>query len=257
MIPDRPLLGTWVNSASGAVAELSSRSGLDFVTIDVEHSPVGLPEVFRLLQAIRAGSPACLGLVRIPGADPVLVRACLDAGADGVICALVNSAEEAERLVAATRYPPQGRRGLGFSRDNDYGRRAAGRAAADASDKLVAVQIEHTDALPHLESILGTEGVDAAFLGPYDLSASLGVPGRFEEPAYREAVAEIEEACRRHGVVLGRHVVQPDPDEVIAAFESGYRMVAYSLDITMLTHSLGRAVARIAASGTWRKPDVS
>jgi len=256
MTPDRPLLGTWVNSASAAVAELFAHSGFDFVTVDAEHSPVGRSEIFRLLQAIRAGSPDCLALVRIPAADPVLIRAVLDAGADGVICALINTQEEAERLVAATRYPPAGNRGLGFCRDNDFGREATARAKRPDSGKLVAVQIEHADALPHLESILGTPGVDAAFVGPYDLSASLEVPGDFDAPAFRNALADIEEACGRHDVALGKHVVRPDPEEVIAAFESGYRMVAFSLDITMLTAIVGDATDRIAASGTWRRPDV-
>jgi len=254
------VVGSWINTGSPIVAELMAQAGFDFLTIDAEHSAVDLSQVQQLMQAIRSGNPDCTPLVRVPGCDYAQIKRYMDAGAGGVICPLVNSAEQAQVVVDAVKYPgagpqttdhrPQttGRRGVGFCRDNMYGIRLEERVAEANADTLVCVQIEHADAVENIDHILAVEGVDAAFIGPYDLSASLGITARFDHPRMVDAMEQILSACRRHDVVPGVHVVPPDTGEVAERLAEGYRLIAYSLDITMLSKSCRDGLAAIRGS---------
>jgi 2-dehydro-3-deoxyglucarate aldolase len=244
----RPVIGSWINSASPIIGEVQALCGYDFLTIDAEHSAVDLADVQRIFQGIRSGNPACACLVRAHGTDYAWVKRYLDAGAQGVIAPLVRSADEARLLIEATKYPPQGRRGVGFCRANHYGQDLAGYVSRANEEILVGVQIEDTDGVERIDDILSVPGVDAVFLGPYDLSASLGITGQFDHPDYLRARDHVLAACQRHGVAAGIHVVPPDPAQVIDRIREGYRMIAYSLDITLLAHASRAALAEIRAA---------
>lgn len=230
-------IGSWICSGSPAIAELMAKCGYDFLTIDAEHSPVDFETVYRLLQAIRSGNPACKAYVRMPGNVYADTKRYLDAGADGVICPMVNSAEEAKALVNAVKYPPIGQRGVGFCRANDYGLRLQESVAAANDETFVCVQIEHIDAIRNLDSILSVPGIDAAMIGPYDLSASMGLTGQFDHPRMQDAISLMLDLCRKYEVMPGIHQVQPDPDAVKGRIEQGYRFIAYSVDLTLVSHS--------------------
>lgn len=229
------VIGTWLNSGSPIIAELMAAAGFDFVCVDAEHSAVDLPQTQQLFQAIRSGNRDCAALVRLHGVDYSLVKRYLDAGARGVVAPLVRTREEAELLVEATKYPPMGLRGVGFCRANDYGMRLAEECEQANEEILLAVQIEHIEAVDNIDDILSVGGIDAVFIGPYDLSASMGITGQFDHPDYLHARDRILDACVRHDIVAGLHVVAPDPQQVIDRQSEGYRFIAYSLDITMLT----------------------
>lgn len=231
------VIGSWISTASPIVAELMASAGFDFLAVDAEHSAVDLPRTQALFQAIRSGRPDCAALVRLPGVSYAETKRYLDAGAAGVIAPLVNTAEQAEELVRAVKYPPQGMRGVGFCRANGYGRRLREVVASANAETFTCVQIEHADALKDLDGILSVPGIDAAMIGPYDLSASLGIPGQFEHRDMIDAKARILDACLRHGVIPGIHVVQPDVPEALVRHREGYRFIAYSLDITMLLNA--------------------
>lgn len=243
-----PVVGTWCNSGSPVIAELLAGCGFDFVCIDVEHSAVDLPQTQQLFQAIAAGDARCAPFVRLHGADYPLVKRYIDAGASGVICPLINDRAGAELLVSAVKYPPAGRRGVGFCRANKFGLRTREEFETANEDVLVAVQIEHVDAVRNIDEILTVPGIDAAFIGPYDLTASMGIPAQFAHPNYLAARARILDACHRHDVVPGIHVVQPDAQELIKRFEEGYRLLAYSLDLTMLLQMCTSALTTLRAT---------
>ena len=240
-----PLIGSWVNTGSTAVAELMSGSGLDFVTIDMEHAPISIESLADLLRAIRSGDPKCMALVRTPGHDYQDLKRYMDAGADGVIVPFVNNAETAQKIVDAVKYPPQGLRGVGFARDNGYGIRMMQKLEDANEQSFICVQIEHTDGIRQLDKILDVSGINAAFIGPYDLSASMGIAGNFTHPKFQEASSRFLICCKNHNVVAGIHVVQPNPDEVRERLRQGYEMIAYSLDITILTHSINEGLKQI------------
>ena len=231
---DGTAIGSWVSTVSPSVAELMARSGFDYLTIDAEHSPVDFQQIQQLLQAISAGNPACAGLVRVPGRGYDEIKRYMDAGAQGVIVPLVTHEDEAREIVRAVKYPPQGERGVGFCRDNDYGASLTEWLPHANDETFVCVQIEHADAVQRIDAILGVDGIDAAFIGPYDLSASLGCTADFDHPEFLAAKRTVLDACIRHNVTPGIHVVQPDPEQMGQAHREGYRLLAYSLDITML-----------------------
>jgi 2-dehydro-3-deoxyglucarate aldolase len=239
------IVGTWCNSGSSIIAELLAACGFDYVCVDVEHSAVDLPQTQQLFQAITAGNPQCAPMVRLHGVDYSMVKRYIDAGARGVVCPLITTRAEAELLVAAVKYPPHGRRGVGFCRANQFGLRLAEEFASANDEVLIAVQIEHIDAVNNIDDILTVPGVDAVFIGPYDLTASMGITAQFDHPDYLEARGRILEACKRHKVVCGIHVVQPNTEELLQRSAEGYRFLAYSLDITMLMHTCTAGVAKL------------
>lgn len=257
LLAGQPLIGSWINTGSPIVGELMAQFGFDFLCVDAEHSAVDLPETQRIFQAIRSGNPACAQFVRLHGVDYSLVKRYMDAGARGLVGPLVTTRAEAELLVQAAKYPPLGKRGVGFCRANQYGTNLAEEFKRANDECVVAVQIEDIRAVENIDEILEVEGVDAAFIGPYDLSASMGLTAQFDHPDYLAARDRILAACKRHKVAPGIHVVQPDPAEVVARLSEGYQVIAFSLDITMLTHLCGESVARLREATSWvgSRPD--
>lgn len=243
------LVGSWLNSGSPMLAELMAACGLDFLCVDVEHSAVDLPGVQGLFQAVRSGNPACAALVRLHGVDYAFVKRYLDAGADGVVAPLVRTAAEARLLVQACKYPPDGLRGVGFCRANDYGLRVEGEFVRANREILVAVQIEHIDAIPVIDEILAVPGIDVAFIGPYDLTASMGLTAQFEHPDYVAVRRAVLDACGRNGVTPGIHVVAPDLDQARARLADGYRFLAYSLDLAMVSSACREGLTGLRMSG--------
>ena len=233
----RNLLGSWINTCSPVVSELMAIQGFNFLTIDVEHSAADVPQVLQMIQGIKAGNPKCLPFVRTQGVEFSFVKRYLDAGAKGIIAPLVNTREQAEELIRAVKYPPLGDRGVGYCPANQYGENV--REVFDqANDQIYAiVQIEHVQAVDNIDDILSVKGVDGVFIGPFDLSASMGLTGQFEHPDYVAARQQILEACRNANIPAGIHVVEPEPDELAERLSEGFEIIAYGLDITMfLTH---------------------
>jgi 2-dehydro-3-deoxyglucarate aldolase len=245
---DQIAIGSWINTASPIAAELMATSGFNFLTVDVEHSAVDLVQSQALFQAIRSGNPDCAPLVRLAGNIYSETKRYLDAGAVGVIAPFINTRDQAEELVRGVKYPPLGMRGVGFCRANAYGLNLNESVISANDQTFVCVQIEHAEALHNLDQILAVDGVDAAIIGPYDLSASMGITAQFDHPEMVNATRQILAACQRNNVIPGIHVVQPDPQEVVARYREGYRFIAYSLDITMLLNACVEGLGQVKQS---------
>ncbi|WP_207344685.1 HpcH/HpaI aldolase/citrate lyase family protein [Arthrobacter sp. E3] len=196
----RPLAGMWVCSGSPLVAEICAGAGLDWLLVDAEHSPNGLEGILAQLQAV--SSYPVTAVVRPPVNDTVIIKQYLDLGAQSLLIPMVHTADDAQAAVAATRYPPQGVRGVGsalarsarWNRVPDY--------LAQATDTItVIVQIESTQAVENIESIMAVDGIDAVFIGPSDLAASMGVLGQQEHP---DVVAAVE-----HCITLAKAAGKP------------------------------------------------
>ncbi len=233
--------GSWVTIASPVVAELMAESGLDWLAIDCEHGANDLESSLCLLQAMKA--TACVPFVRLPANDPIWIRRYLDAGFMGLIVPLVNTAEEAAAAVRVAKYPPVGIRGIGIGRAHGYGRGFAEYLEQANDEVMVVPQIEHIRAVENIDSILAVEGVDAVFIGPYDLSGSMGLLGQFDHPRMLEAMDTVLTACQSAGKAAGIHVVYPEPDEVQRRIAQGFRFIALSLDILMLSRGCDQLLA--------------
>ncbi|MHA7275810.1 HpcH/HpaI aldolase family protein [Arthrobacter sp. Hz1] len=206
---DRPLAGMWVCSGSPLIAELCAGAGLDWLLIDAEHSPNGLESILAQLQAVH-GYPVH-AMVRPPVNDTVLIKQYLDLGVQNLLIPMVHSVADAEAAVTATRYPPEGVRGVGsalargarWNRVPDY----LSRAGETIS---VTVQVESVAAVDAVEAVLAVDGVDAIFVGPADLAASLGVLGQQEHPRVRAAVEHCLSAAQKAGKPAGVNAFNPD-----------------------------------------------
>ena len=221
-------LGGWMLIPHPAIAELMAGEGFDWIALDMEHDAVDLSVVEQIERAVRPSG--CDLLVRLDGVNPVLAKHVLDAGAKGVIVPSVMSAEDADRMATAVRYPPQGNRGTSLSRALDYGRDFAHTIRRHNDEVFVAVMLEHVLAAERADEILARPGLDAAFIGPYDLSASLGIAGQLDDPRVLAAEQKILAACCRHGVAPGYHVVAPERRRIDERIAAGYRFIGCSLD---------------------------
>lgn len=179
-----------------ALVEMIGYAGLDFVVIDTEHSGNTMEQVGNMVRAAEvAGTTA---IVRVTSNSPELILRALDSGAGGVLVPQVNTAEEASAAVRAARYAPKGERGIaGVVRAARYGFISMPDYLEGANrENLVIVQIEHIDAVKNLESILAVEGVDGIFIGPTDLSQSMGITGQFNNPELRRTIHSVIEKAR-------------------------------------------------------------
>lgn len=234
------LAGVWVCSGSPVMAEICAGSGVDWLLIDAEHSPQSLSEMQVQLQAMAAYpvTPA----IRVPFGEPVVLKQILDLGVQNVIVPMVSTAEQARAVVAATSYPPQGIRGIGsaLARSGRWGR---------VSDYLqnanqyvsVTVQIETVEAVANAADILAVEGVDAVFVGPSDLAASMGLIGQQSHPDVVAAVKSVFEAAAAAGKPVGVNAFDP----VVAQdyIDAGVDFILVGSDVTMVARG-SEALAR-------------
>jgi len=172
------------------------------------------------------------------------IKKALDAGASGVIIPRVNSASEAAKAVHWSKYPPEGGRGVGFSRANLYGARFREHVETANRETTVIVQVEHVEAVRAIEDILAVSGVDAVFIGPYDLSASLGKPGRIQDGDVREAIGRVRSACARRKTPLG--IFTGDIPGALQALAEGYSLVCSGVDIGLYSRSAAEIVRALA-----------
>jgi 4-hydroxy-2-oxoheptanedioate aldolase len=227
----RPLAGMWVCSGSPLIAELCAGSGLDWLLVDAEHSPNGLESILAQLQAVN-GYPVQV-MVRPPVNDTVLIKQYLDLGVQNLLIPMVNSVTEAEAAVAATRYPPHGVRGVGsalaraarWNRVPDYLNRASETIS-------VTVQIESTAAVDAVADILKVDGVDAIFVGPSDLAASMALLGQQEHPEVRAAVEHCLAAATAAGKPAGVNAFNPDTAHHY--LDNGASFILVGADVALL-----------------------
>jgi 2-keto-3-deoxy-L-rhamnonate aldolase RhmA len=236
-----PPVGTWVASASPLVAEAVGWAGFDWAVVDMEHSPLEVAGVLHMLQAMSATKT--LPIVRPPWNDAVVVKRLLDAGASTLMFPMVQTAAEAERAVAATRYPPEGVRGVaGLTRASRFG--TTPHYLQTANRRIgVIVQLETPEALERLDEIARVEGVDALFIGPSDLSAATGHLAEPQHPAVMERMARAAERCKALGMPVG---TIGDTPEVVAQYRAaGFDFLAVGSDLGLLMRAARSAIAAL------------
>ncbi len=225
-------IGSWLQIPSTVSAEIMAKSGFDWLVVDMEHSAIDIDQTFHLIQTIDLAG--CVPLVRLSENNATLIKRVMDAGSHGIIVPNVNSVEDAQKAVEAAKYPPEGKRGVGLFRAQGYGFDFEKYVDWQKNNSIVIVQIEHIDAVNNLTSILAVKGVDGFIVGPYDLSASMGIPGKFEHPDFKQAFEKILKTAKQINALMGTHVVMPDVAEAKKRIEQGYRFIAFSIDTLFL-----------------------
>lgn len=234
----KPLVGTLLTVDSCEVAELLTLCGFEWLFIDMEHSPLLDPRsVQHVVQAIQGRAYA---VVRVPENSDVWIKRSLDSGCDGIIVPHVNNASDASRAVAAAKYPPQGHRSVGIARAHGYGA-SFGSYIKSANDEIAVVaQIEHVDAVTNMSDIAAIEGIDAAFVGPYDLSGSLGVLGDVKSNSVQDMIGQVREICIDRKLPYG--IFTAAVDQALTEIKLGCTLMAVSSDLGHLFKSARKAV---------------
>jgi 4-hydroxy-2-oxoheptanedioate aldolase len=221
------LAGTWLNLGSAITAEMAGLCGFDWVVLDHEHGPGSDTTIIGQLQAV-AATPA-VALVRIAANEPVRFKRVLDAGARGVVVPYVSTPAEAEAAVAAMRYPPRGVRGVAkATRSSGFGMTFDGYFAHSHEWLVTVTQIETAEAVGHAEAIARIDGVDVLFVGPMDLTTSLGISGQYEHPQALDAFRHVASAARAAGKAAG--ILLQMPAHVTMCCELGYSFIALGSD---------------------------
>lgn len=225
-------VGSWITLGNCAIAEIMAKTGFDWLVIDLEHSTISIEKAGELIRVIDLCNVS--PLVRLTSNNRDLIKRVMDAGAHGVVVPMVNTKDDAVRAVEAVYYPPFGNRGVGLARAQGYGAHFGDYLQWMKNGPVLIVQIEHITSVENLQAILTTEGVDGFIIGPYDLSASMGIPGQFDDPGFMRAMEKIRTVSQTMNVPGGIHIVEPDENLLLKAIEDGYKFIAYSLDIRIL-----------------------
>ena len=224
-------IGSWIHIPHGSISEIMGAAGYDWVAVDMEHGSISVQQLPDLCRALELGGT--LPLVRIAEAASSVCKQALDAGAGGVIVPAIRNGEQLKMIGQACRWPPAGSRGVGFSRANLFGKNFEVYRDEAQSPFLVAM-IEDAEGVSNLDEILSVEGLDAILIGPYDLSASLGVTAKFHHPLFLETMQAISETCSRSGIPFGVHIVDPNPAVLSEGIAKGMRFIAYGIDAVFL-----------------------
>jgi len=233
---NKPAVGGWLTVPHPEVAEAMASCGFHWIAVDMEHGSASVADAAACFMAIERRG--CTPMARIGAPDSILARRLLDAGARGLILSTTEDADSITALAEHCMYPPAGKRGVGLGRHNLWG---------DAFDEtfhgphpFLAAQIETVKGVAAAAAIASLPFVDALFIGPYDLSASLGAAGDFTTKAFDGALNKIRNAAENSATALGIHQVAPEANELKKRIKEGYTFVAYGTDATAMRHALGR-----------------
>ncbi len=225
-------IGSWLTISHPTIVDIMSKAGFNWLTIDLEHSSITIKEVEEMLRIIQLNKVK--GFVRLSSNESTLIKRVMDAGADGIIVPMIETKDDAFQTINSLNYPPFGKRGMGLSRAQEYGNKFEEYLKWMKNGPSIILQIESIKGVDNLEDILSFNEISGIFIGPYDLSASLGLPGQFESPKYLDAINKIKKICSNKKVKLGIHVVKPDINELKIKINEGYYYIAYSVDTIML-----------------------
>ncbi len=229
-------LGTWITVPHPTIVELVASQDFDWVCVDLEHSPVSRLELQLAVSIIQGKGKKAFA--RIAANSHLEAKFPLDTGLDGIIIPMVNSAAEASQAVRNCLYPPKGVRGVGLARAQQFGFGFDEHLKKNLNNLEIIVQIEHVDAVRQIDEILKIKEVTGVFVGPYDLSGSMGIPGQFDHPEMKEAIATVSRKTLAAGKQLGAHIIQPRHDLVESYQKLGYDFIAFSID----TYFMGQKI---------------
>jgi len=235
----KTFIGSWITIASTDIVEILSSANFDWLCIDLEHSSIDLESTKQLILAIQ--SKNILAFVRVSKNEEGIIKRVLDIGADGLIVPMVNSKSDAKQAINYAKYPPIGKRGVGLYRAQNYGIGFEDYKES-LEDLIIIAQIEHYKATQNIEEILDVDGIDGTIIGPYDLSASMGMPGNYNDIKVQTEVDKVKNACKAKGKPFGFHVIEPNYKELLKRIDEGCTFLAFSIDFLFLGDSARRNI---------------
>jgi 2-dehydro-3-deoxyglucarate aldolase/4-hydroxy-2-oxoheptanedioate aldolase len=237
-------IGTFLlEFATSGIGRLAAEAGAEFAVFDMEHTGWSIETIRMLIATTRASE--MIPLVRIPATEYDFIARVLDMGAMGIMIPMCESTAQAQKLVASAKYPPVGRRGAAFTiaHDDYTGGDIVEKIQSANRETLLIAQIETVGGLTHVDEIAAVDGIDVLWIGHFDLSNSLGIPGQFQHPKFQDAVSQVLAACQRHHKVAG--FLASDVAGGKALLDQGFRMLAYGGDLWLYQNALREGVAAL------------
>lgn len=222
------VIGSWIQLPGIATAEIMGQAGYDWVAIDLEHGNISVESIPSLCLALENGNT--VPFARVAEINPKDIKRAIEGGVRGLIFPMVKSVQELEKAIRFSFYPPVGERGVGFSRSNLYGKKFAKHVDTISNDLVIIAQIEHIDSVNVLDDILSVQRLDGIMIGPYDLSASMGLTADFNHPEFIAVINKIKEKADLAQCPLGIHIVDPEPEMLAQKINEGFRFIAYGID---------------------------
>jgi len=233
-------IGTFLTLPCPEIAEICAEAGMDWVLVDLEHTTLDVKDVQRILQAINR---KCGCIVRVPSNEEGTIKRVLDAGVDGIMVPHVNSADETTGIVQACLYPPEGKRSVGIARAQNYGLGFKDYLARANKEILVIPQVEHVEGLACIDDIVNVPGVSGVFIGPYDLSGSMGMLGKVKSPEVQEKIAKVRLSCSQAGLPVG--IFCADLESAQSHIDQGFTLIVLGMDTRFLVDSVRRVIDQL------------
>jgi 2-keto-3-deoxy-L-rhamnonate aldolase RhmA len=234
-------IGATITMNSPVVAEIFSRIGFDWLWFETEHTSLSIENVLTMLQAANGSNISTM--VRVPWNDKTMIKRVLDTGPDGIIIPLVNTKEEAEYAVQAMKYPPLGERGAGLSRAQAYGMHM-GEYLSTANDEVMTIlMIEHITAVENIDEILNVKGVDSVMVGALDLSGSMGMLGKTDDPRVESAIQRVLSACKGANIPCG--IIAGSPETANRRIKEGFQNIILGIDVLYLVGGAANALKQV------------
>lgn len=233
----KPMIGPLITISAPEVTEIFAAAGFDWLFIDLEHSTLTIDAAQRLLQT--AGT-RCPSIIRAPCHDEAWIKKILDTGTAGILLPRVNTAEETARILHYCKYPPEGNRSVGLTRAHGFGQSFKEYVENANDDVAVFIQIEHIEGVNNIDEIVKVPGIDVIYIGPYDLSASMGKTGRVDDPEVRQQIERVKIAAVDAGIALG--IFTANPADAPGFIQRGYTMINVGIDSMMLAQTAAQAL---------------
>ena len=231
-------IGTFMQINSPEIAEIIASENFEWIALDMEHGSINLNDLTNIFRSIDLYNK--LPIVRVSSDSIIECRKVLDYGACGVIVPMVESGHQIRKIIKYCKFPPYGVRGVAFMRSNMYGKNFDLYFKKLSKLKLIIAMIENTEGLKNIDDILSTKYLDSIFIGPYDLSASLGCAGDFSNKKFTDAIKTIKFKCKEYNIPIGMHVVEPDKKNLTKTIKDGYNFIAFSMDTRFLINSINK-----------------
>ena len=225
-------IGSWIMMNDPMSVEVMALAGFEWLVVDIEHTSIDLHAAENLIRTIQANGMSAL--VRVSKNEEVIIKKVLDMGVEGIIVPMICSKDDALQAVSFSKYPPVGKRGVGLYRASGYGTKFEDYKKWVNEGLVIIAQIEHIDAVNNISGILEVDGIDGAFIGPYDMSGSMGYPGDFEREDIKEALQKVITQCKKYKIPSGFHVVDTDPQNLQSKIDQGYTFLAFGIDYLFL-----------------------
>ena len=227
------LFGGWVSFSHPSISEIFSQTGFDFIAIDMEHSTISVEQAQRIIAVCQGGDTLCFPRPVSHSND--WIKPLLDSGADGLIVQMVNTPQDVEKIIQHIKFPPLGSRSYGVNRAHDYGLNFDDYINKWNESSSVIIQVESIQAIENIGKLLEFDEIDGVMIGPYDISGSLGVPGKTSHQLVITATCKVIEACKKFGKSCGTQIENPTEENVKAIFDLGYTFGILGSDLFILS----------------------